>query len=193
MSVNRKVFWEKQARLLRGADTGNESMSVPEALRRHYQRQKVRFPTEDEHREQDDNCQDDRGVRQEMQKLIFCYDGKSMGIKEWGDYVGVSYPTMQKRLKVMSIEEAVKMGRQKNGRKARLFITYKGEEMSIKELAKRTGMRYETLRYRICLVGMTPEEAVATDVRHWEGHKVLPCTYPDCDRCPHPDCVVDVV
>lgn len=128
-----------------------------------------------------------------MQKLKYSYGGKTQTIEEWAKEQGMAYSTMQRRLREYPTDVALTMGLRPHGKKATLMVTYNGEVMSIKELARRTKVPYETLRYRIKIAGMDAETAVTTPVRHWHGRKNRGCPYPDCEKCPYPDCVVTVI
>lgn len=121
-----------------------------------------------------------------MRTLIFCHDGKSGTIQQWARWSGMSYSTLQKRLRVMPISEALAMGVHKNGKKPTLAVEYQGETIYLTELAKKVGVKCETLRARI-VKGMPVEEAVKKPIRHWS--RKTKCTYPDCDRCPYEDCI----
>jgi hypothetical protein len=53
---------------------------------------------------------------------------------------------------------------QANNRCNNLYVTYKGERMTCKQLAERTGVSYDALHKRIALSGWSAEQAVNTPV-----------------------------
>lgn len=77
---------------------------------------------------------------------LYTYDGKTMCIKDWADYVGISKTSMRKRLnngwpleKAFSPEKHDKPD----------FYTYDGKTMSLKEWSEYLGVKKVTLDSRL--------------------------------------------
>ena len=88
--------------------------------------------------------------------------GESRTLTEWSIITGIPRQTLVDRMhKGASMEQAIQYGKVRPGKRDAVKVVCNGEEVSLSELAKREGLYYQTLKYRIKTMGMAPEEAIA--------------------------------
>lgn len=77
---------------------------------------------------------------------LYTYEGKTMCIKDWAEYVGISNTSMQKRLnKGWPLEKAFSKEKHDAGK----LYTFEGKTMSLTEWSKHLGIPRPTLCDRI--------------------------------------------
>lgn len=125
--------------------------------------------------------------------------GKRKTLLGWEKETGIPAKTLYWRIctRGWTPEEAIARGTAQHNALPKNFVTYKGERMTVYQLAKLSGIHYSVLLYRICQMGMTGDEAVEKvrkrgGARPGAGRKKLyanGCRYcPNCDECPFDDC-----
>lgn len=117
--------------------------------------------------------------------------GESRTLTEWSIITGIPRQTLVDRMhKGATMEQAINYGKVRPGKRDAVKVVCNGEKVTLNELAKREGIYYQTLKYRINKMGMTPEEAIARPNRAAKrGMFANGCKYhADCDSCPFDDC-----
>ena len=110
----------------------------------------------------------ERAVAPVRRWRTYVYRGRQMSVQAIADEVGVQYTLLSARLASgMSIDEAVEAC--VNGGRPRTnsvsMVEYRGELISISDLAKRAGIAYNTLVRRLCKDRMPLEEALKRRTR----------------------------
>lgn len=92
------------------------------------------------------------------------YEGKTKSLVEWAKDLGIAYTTLFRRLESgWTLEEAFKTKAYGKSWKSEK-ITYKGEELTLKEAVSRTGFSENTIRMRF-KKGWSPEDLMETPER----------------------------
>ncbi len=93
---------------------------------------------------------------------LYTYEGKTMCIKDWADYVGISPASMQKRLnKNWPLEKA--FSKEKHDKPD--LYTFDGKTMSLFEWSKYLGVKKNTLYSRI-KKNLPPEKIFSSEKRN---------------------------
>lgn len=128
--------------------------------------------------------------------------GKKQTLREWAAETGIGWKLLYHRLRRgMSMEEAINAGKH---RPSPYMTTFRGEPIPIAELARRCGMSYGLLKYRVLVMGLSGDEAISRPItrggyRGWKKEKTeaklkgsktnRPCGHDDCFSCPYDDCI----
>lgn len=82
-------------------------------------------------------------------KLNVVFNGKKMNLHEASKASGITHASLQYRLKHKFENIFDENKHNSGGTKPKFFVKYKGKKMSVIEAAAKSGVNYETLRYRI--------------------------------------------
>ncbi|AKF08867.1 hypothetical protein [Sandaracinus amylolyticus] len=90
------------------------------------------------------------------------YDGRTVSLSELARLTGIHRGALKHRIEQLglSAEEAVARGRDTRHLPKRTW-PFDGREVGIEELARAAGVTQPTMRYRLYVLGLTPEAAVA--------------------------------
>lgn len=126
--------------------------------------------------------------------------GEFRTLQEWCDKYGKNKNTVANRMtRGMTLEQALTTRLRPNA----LVCEYKGQTITVADLARLTGMSYGLLKNRVKVMGLSGDEAVSKPVQYggYRGnHKKekyastykesCGCGHDDCFTCPYPDCIV---
>lgn len=101
-------------------------------------------------------------TRNYSRNVVVSYNGKEYVLKDLAEELGVPYKRLHRLYRVEGhpLEEAIRIAMSPHSRTA-VLVTYKGETMTLKALAKKTGKDYPSLHYFYRRRGMPLDEALA--------------------------------
>lgn len=94
---------------------------------------------------------------------LLTFDGKTQTMAQWAKETGIKRGIIKDRLKSgWSVEKALTTGKVDPKECNAHLLTYNGKTQSISQWAKETGIKRETISYRINRMGWSEEKALAT-------------------------------
>lgn len=101
-------------------------------------------------------------ARNHSRNVVVTYNGKEYVLKDLAEELGVPYKRLHRlyRTEGYSLEDAIKAAMSFH-RRTDVLVTFNGETLTLKDVARRTGKDYPSLHYFYRRRGMSLDEAIA--------------------------------